>query len=161
MGIRIEAGVAIIGAGTTAANGSPSQVEWVEGATSARPWRQQAPKFLLATGGILGGGFDSNLNGRVWETIFDLPLTIPQKRSDWFQSSFLSSTGHPVFNGGVTVNGNFQPVDSTGNPLFTNLWAAGNVLAQYDPIQERSLEGTAVATGIAAGRAAAGQSLSR
>jgi len=29
----------------------------------------------------------------------------------------------------------------------------GEVLAQYDPIQERSLEGTAVATGVAAGQA--------
>jgi glycerol-3-phosphate dehydrogenase subunit B len=86
----------------------------------------------------------------VWETIFDLPLTVPQKRTGWFEAGFLSQTGHPVFNGGVLVNKNFQPIDSTGKPLFANLWATGNVLAQYDPIQERSLEGTAVATGIAA-----------
>lgn len=153
MGVRIEAGVEIIAANTTAANGSPGQVLWVESETSARPWRQKAPKFLLATGGILGGGFDSNIDGKVWEKIFDLPLTVPQNRSDWFEAGFLSQAGHPVFNGGVVVNKDFQPVDNAGNPIFSNLWAAGNVLAQYDPIQERSLEGTAVATGLAAGLA--------
>jgi glycerol-3-phosphate dehydrogenase subunit B len=151
MGIRIEAGVEVIASETTAANGSPGQVQWIESETSARPWKQRAPKFLLATGGILGGGFDSNIDGRVWEKIFDLPLTVPQNRSDWFEASFLSQTGHPVFNGGIPVNKDFQPIDKAGKPLFTNLWAAGNVLAQYDPIQERSLEGTAVVTGIAAG----------
>ena len=98
----------------------------------------------------MGGGFDSNIDGRVWETIFVLPLTVPQKRTEWFEAGFLSQTGHPVFNGGVAVNKDFQPIDSTGKPLFTNLWAAGNLLAQYDPIQERSLEGTAVTTAITA-----------
>jgi len=153
MGVRVEAGIEVIASKTTLANGSPGQVEWIESETSARPWRQYAPKFLLATGGILGGGFDSNINGRLWETIFDLPLTVPQKRTAWFEAGFLSQNGHPVFNGGVMVNKEFQPVDSAGNILFANLWATGNVLAHYDPIQERSLEGTAVSTGIAAGLA--------
>ncbi len=150
MGVRVEAGVEVINSQTTAANGAPGKVEWVESATSARPWRQRAPKFLLATGGILGGGFDSNIDGRVWETIFDLPLTVPQNRANWFEAGFLSQNGHPVFNGGVAVNKDFQPIDSEGKPVYENLWAAGNMLAQYDPIQERSLEGTAVSTGIAA-----------
>lgn len=153
MGVRVEAGVEIIAAETTPANGSPGQVQWVASETSARPWKQRAPKFLLATGGILGGGFDSNIDGKVWETIFDLPLTVPQNRAEWFEAGFLSQQGHPVFNGGVKVNRDFQPVNSEGKPLFSNLWAAGNVLAQYDPIQERSLEGTAVATGVTAGQA--------
>jgi glycerol-3-phosphate dehydrogenase subunit B len=153
MGVRVEAGVEVINCHTSAANGSPGKVEWVESETSARPWRQRAPKFLLATGGILGGGFDSNIDGKVWETIFNLPLTVPQKRTEWFEARFLSETGHPVFNGGVAVNANFQPIDQAGKPLYSNLWATGNLLAQSDPIQERSLEGTAVAAGIAAAQA--------
>lgn len=153
MGVRVEAGVEVIGAETMPANGSPRQVKWVESATSARPWKQRAPKFLLATGGILGGGFNSNIDGRVWETIFDLPLTVPQNRAEWFKAGFLSDQGHPVFNGGVAVDKNFQPIDNEGKLVFENLWASGNILAQYDPIQERSLEGTAVATGVAAGQA--------
>jgi glycerol-3-phosphate dehydrogenase subunit B len=153
MDVRVEAGMEVIASETTPANGSPTQIQWIESETSARPWKQRAQKFLLATGGILGGGFNSNLDGRVWETIFDLPLTVPQNRADWFEAGFLSEAGHPVFNGGVSVNQDFQPVSGEGKPLFANLWAAGSVLAQYDPIQERSLEGTAVATGVAAGQA--------
>jgi glycerol-3-phosphate dehydrogenase subunit B len=115
MGVRVEAGVEIIAAETVAGQRSPGQVQWVASETSARPWKQRAPKFLLATGGILGGGFDSNIDGKVWETIFDLPLTVPQNRAEWFEAGFLSQTGHPVFNGGVKVNNNFQPVDAEGN----------------------------------------------
>lgn len=148
MGVRVEAGAEVIASKMTA-----HRVEWVASETSARPWKQSASKFLLATGGILGGGFDSEINGRLWETIFDLPLTAPQTRTEWFDPAFLSQNGHPVFNGGVAVNNDFQPVDSTGKLLFDNLWATGSVLAHYDPIQERSLEGTAVCTGIAAGLA--------
>ncbi|MCZ7670629.1 MAG: glycerol-3-phosphate dehydrogenase subunit GlpB [Chloroflexi bacterium] len=153
MGVQVESGIEVLTAETTTATGSPAQIHSITSAASANPWQQPASKFLLATGGILGGGFDSNIDGRVWETIFNLPVTIPQKRSAWFEASFLSSTGHPVFNGGVRVDKNFQPIDAAGQPLFANLWAAGNLLAQSDPIQERSLEGTAVATGIAAGHA--------
>ena len=152
MGVRVEAGIEVINSQVIPANGVPGQVEWIESETSARPWRQRAPKFLLATGGILGGGFDSNIDGRVWEKIFDLPLTVPQKRSGWFESNFLSREGHPVFQGGIAVNQDFQPIGADGKPVFANLWATGHGLAYCDPLQERSLEGTAVASGIIAGQ---------
>ena len=131
-------------------------MRWVESATSSRPLKLRADNYLLATGGILGGGFNSDVNGRVWETIFNLPLTVPQNRADWFQASFLNPQGHPVFAGGVAVNQNFQPVAENGQPLYANLWAAGALLAHNDAIQERSAEGTAVATGVAAAQALCG-----
>lgn len=152
MGVRVEAGIEVIKSQVTPANGVPSQVEWIESETSSRPWRQQASKYLLATGGILGSGFNSDLNGRVWETIFDLPLTVPQKRSDWFEPRFLSRAGHPVFQGGIAVNQDFQPIDADGRPLYANLWATGHGLTYCDPLQERSLEGTAVVSGFIAGQ---------
>jgi glycerol-3-phosphate dehydrogenase subunit B len=148
MGVRIDAGIEVIGAET-----ADGRITAIESETSARPWKQRAAKYLLATGGVLGSGFNSDLDGRVWETIFNLPLTTPQQRSDWFEADFLSEEGHPVFRGGVPVNRDFQPVTKAGDPVFENLWAAGGVLASYDPIQERSLAGTAVATGVAAGLA--------
>jgi glycerol-3-phosphate dehydrogenase subunit B len=150
MGVRITAGMEIIAAETAPPNGAPGAVRWVESATSSRPLKLRAEKYLLATGGILGGGFDSDPEGRVWETIFDLPLTVPQARADWFHASFLAPEGHPVFHGGVKVNKQFQPVGEGERPLYANLWATGNLLAHSDPIQERSSEGTAVVTGIAA-----------
>jgi len=84
-----------------------------------------------------------------------LPLTVPQDRSKWFDSSFLSPAGHPVYTGGVMVNRNFQPVSAAGQVIYKNLWAVGHMLAGTDPILERSVEGIAIVTGIAAGKAIA------
>lgn len=151
MGVRVEAGMAVIEA--QASSGAPAQIQWVATETSARPLKHRAQAYLLATGGILGGGFDSDVNGRVWETIFHLPLTAPQKRHDWFRASFLDAQGHPVFRGGVAVGHDFRPVDEAGQPIFANLYAAGGVLAHCDSIVERSLEGTAVVSGTAAAQA--------
>jgi glycerol-3-phosphate dehydrogenase subunit B len=143
-----------IGATTTPAqNGTAGQVQWVESKTSARPLKNQAKAFLLATGGIMGGGLISDHLGRVWEVVFDLPLTVPQQRSEWFRPAFLDPQGHPVFDGGVRVNRSFQPVDAAGKPLYANLWAAGDLLANDNPILQRSMEGSAIATGFAAARA--------
>jgi glycerol-3-phosphate dehydrogenase subunit B len=156
MGVQLTIGAEVVAVNTVAPNGAPGKVNWVESATSARPLKLLADKYVLATGGVLGGGFNSDVNGRVWETIFDLPLTVPQSRADWLHPSFLNPAGHPVFKGGVRVNRAFQPVRADGQPLYANLWAAGGLLADSDGIQERSLEGTAVATGVAAAQALSG-----
>ncbi|MDX1412769.1 MAG: glycerol-3-phosphate dehydrogenase subunit GlpB [Candidatus Promineifilaceae bacterium] len=154
LGVRIEPAMEVISAKVRAAeNGTAGRVEWLESKTTARPMQHRAAKFLVATGGLLGGGFNSDHNGRVWETIFDLPLTIPQDRSEWFDRKFLSADGHPVFTGGVAVNRRFQPVTADRRVCYENLWAAGHMLAGADPIVERSTEGIAVATGAAAGKA--------
>ncbi len=153
LGVQLYAGMEAIGAETIAANGTAGRVQWVETATSNRPVKHRAKAYLLATGGILGGGFDSDHTGRIWETVFGLPLTIPQKRYEWFRPAFMDPAGHPVFNGGVAVDARMQPVDADGKTVYANLWAAGGALASVDPIQQHSLEGIAIATGIAAGQA--------
>ncbi|MBS1253213.1 MAG: Anaerobic glycerol-3-phosphate dehydrogenase subunit B [Anaerolineales bacterium] len=186
LGVRVEAGMEVVGfrsGGQARARfGSPQQVEgfvqspipnpkseirnpksllWVASETTARPLKHHAANFLLATGGILGGGFDSDYTGRVWETIFDLPLTTPQKRSEWFRPKFLDPAGHPVYRGGVRVNKQFQPVKADGAPVYENLWAAGGCLAQADPIHERSLEGIAITTSVAAAQQIVGSGWAR
>jgi glycerol-3-phosphate dehydrogenase subunit B len=152
MGVRIEAGMDVINA-----HANDDHIEWVESETSARPLKHRARQFVLATGGILGGGFDSNMDGCVWETVFDLPLAIPQKRNEWFHASFLNPAGHPVFHGGVAVNDQFQPIKADKTPVFDNVWAVGSTLAYCDPIQERSLEGISIVTGMVAGQAITNQ----
>ncbi|KAA3658772.1 MAG: anaerobic glycerol-3-phosphate dehydrogenase subunit B, partial [Chloroflexi bacterium] len=128
MGVRVEVGMEVIGAEKTAVNGTPGSVSWVESETSSRPMRHRAKQYVLATGGVLGAGFDSDISGRVREVVFDLPLTMPQQRNEWFHASFLHPEGHPVFQGGVAVNDAFQPVNEAGQPLYANLRAVGNVL---------------------------------
>ena len=145
LGVRVEIGMEGIGF-----HAEGDAIQWVETSTSARPLKHRAAKYLLATGGILGGGFNSDHLGRVWEVIFNLPLTVPQQRHQWFQPQFMDPQGHPVFRGGVAVNGDWQPRQADGIPVYRNLWAAGGVLAGGDYIQERSLEGVALASGRAA-----------
>jgi glycerol-3-phosphate dehydrogenase subunit B len=156
MNVRVETSMEVTEAQKTAAqNGAAGHLEWLESKTTTRPIKHRAENFLLATGGILGGGFNSDQYGRVWEVILDLPLTVPQDRSEWFDSSFLSPVGHPVYTGGVKVNADFQPVSAAGKVIYDNLWAVGHMLAGTDPILERSIEGIAIVTGIAAGKAVA------
>ena len=150
LGVRVETGMEVCGFG---ADGR--RIQWVESETGSRPLRHGARNFLLATGGILGGGILGERSGRVREVVFDLPLTAPEARSQWLRPLFLDNRGHPVFQGGVAVDTRFQPLDKSGAPVYDNLWAAGSVLAHTDPIRERSREGIAIATAYAAARAVA------
>jgi len=141
LGVRIELNAAVIGF-----HAEGDRVMWIESEASGRPLRHRAEKFVLATGGILGGGINSDHTGKVWEVIFNLPLVAPAERGQWFRARFFDPDGHPIFRAGVAVNRAFQPIDARGARVFTNIWAAGNVLAHCDPIRERSLEGIAIAT---------------
>ena len=159
MGVRVDSNMEVVSAQSEpSSNGAGPSVHLVESATSARPMKHRAGGYVLATGGIMGGGFNSDHEGHVWETIFDLPLTTPQARSEWFNPVFINPAGHPVFSGGVAVNEAMQPLDGDGAVVYSNLWVAGDLLAHDNPILQRSLEGTAIATGFAAGQAAAAAS---
>jgi glycerol-3-phosphate dehydrogenase subunit B len=149
--VPVQTNMRAVGFGVESGSGG-NRLAWVETESSARPLRHRAGAFLLATGGILGGGFQSDPAGRVWETVFELPLSVPQGRGGWFHGEFLDRRGHPVFQGGVVVDESLRPLRD-GGPAYTNLYAAGGVLAHADPIRERSLEGIAIATGQAAVRA--------
>jgi len=157
MGVRVEKGMEITATEKNAPqNGTVGRIAWMESkTTTTRSLKHRAENFLLATGGILGSGFNSDADGRVWEVILDLPLTTPQDRGEWFDGRFLSAGGHPVYTGGVVVNKDFQPVAGDGTLLYENLWAVGHMLAGADSIVERSVEGIAIASGIAAGKAIA------
>jgi len=154
MGVRVETGMEVTDAEKNSTrNGRAEKIAWMASKAMGRPLKHHAANYLLATGGILGGGFNSDGDGRMWEVIMDLPLTIPQDRSRWFDGRFLNSAGHPVFTGGVRVNEDFQPLAEDGTLLYENLWVAGHMLAGADPILERSVEGIAIVSGIAAAKA--------
>lgn len=147
LNVRVEIGMEVIGF-----HAEKGVIRWVETETSSRPLRHRAKRYLLATGGILGGGFSSDIGGNLWETIFGIPLTKPDDRSKWFRTDFLDPRGQPVFQAGVTVDHSFQPIDENGEVAYANLWCAGGMLAHSDPIRERSLEGLSLASGRAAAK---------
>lgn len=131
----------------TATNG---QVAAVHTETAARQRAHRFQRYLLATGGILGGGIDTDYQGNVHEVVFDLPVQAPAGRQDWFRRDFLDKQGHPIYQAGLRINAQFQPLNGNNRPVYENLYAAGTTLAGGEVIRERSFEGVAIATGYAA-----------
>jgi len=115
-----------------------------EAAARQKPHRSR--RFILATGGILGGGLRTDYRGHTRETLFDLPLPALPVRTRWLDEEFLAPGGHPIFRLGIISDNQLRPVDSTGNPVYTNLYAVGAALNGGEFIRERSLDGVALAT---------------
>jgi glycerol-3-phosphate dehydrogenase subunit B len=109
----------------------------------------RAERFILATGGILGGGIRTEPDGSVQEGVFSLEVCAPGKRAEWFQPEFLNASGHPIYSAGVEVDSNFHPIRLGGELCYQNLYAIGSTLAHSDVLRERSLEGVALATAFA------------
>ncbi len=125
-------------------------LEFVLSEAAARPKAHRAGRFILATGGILGGGYSAEADGSLHESALGLPLAAPQREA-WLQARFLAAEGHAVFRAGLAVNAHFQPVNADGQVFYENLYAAGGAIGGFDPLRERSLEGAALATGYAVG----------
>lgn len=147
LGVRVEINMEVCGH-----SAESDRLLYVETATSARPLKHHAERFLLATGGVLGGGINTDHSGRAWETVLNLPLTISPRRDEWFRARFFDPAGQPVFRGGVLVNRDLQPTNAADMRVLSNVWAAGGILGHADPVLERSLEGIAITTGIMAAR---------
>jgi glycerol-3-phosphate dehydrogenase subunit B len=111
-----------------------------------------ADQFVLATGGLVGKGVDSDREG-VYEPIFDCYVPHAEDRYDWFDEAVFGD--HEFAQFGVPTTDDLRPVGADGDPEYRNLRAAGSVLGGYDFAAEKSGSGVSIATGYAAGRAAA------
>lgn len=114
--------------------------------TPGRPRQIEAGSFILATGGVLGGGIVIERD-RFLELLMDLPV-IPSPHST--DSSFFAPGAHGYTRCGVLVNDSLQPIDAAGRVLLNNVYCAGRILAGYDPFSERDGVGVAIATGYKA-----------
>jgi glycerol-3-phosphate dehydrogenase len=137
--------------------GKVIQTVWSEAASRWKP--HNARKYVLATGGILGGGIIASNNGYAQESIFGLPVNPPKLPSHRLQNQFLSNEGHPINRAGVSVDLTFHPIDKMNELIYQNLYVVGNSLGSCDPIRERSLEGIALATGFKVGEFIAGSDI--
>jgi len=107
----------------------------------------RADTFILATGGLYGGGITSDYTGTLREAVFGLPLQTPAgSQDDWFAPQFLGQAGHPIHRTGVRANTQMQPVDEFGRIILANVRIAGRLLAGCDPLAEGSTEGVWLAT---------------
>jgi glycerol-3-phosphate dehydrogenase len=136
-------------ANTASSDGKTVRTVYTEAAARSKP--HTARTFVLATGGILGGGYRAEYEGMVREVIFNLLVDAPTDRTQWFRNQFLSEQTHPIYRSGISTDKDLRPIDQGGNLLYDNLYVAGSALGHCDPIHERSVEGIALATGFSIG----------
>lgn len=140
----------ITGYPVVAADTQGERVSQVEVASPGHALSYQANNFILATGSFAGGGLISG-HGWVREAIFDLPVNYRREVEGWGDDDFLAPNGHPYAYFGLQVDNRMRPQDENGQVCFTNLYAAGNILAHFDGFSERSGAGVDIVTGYAAG----------
>ncbi len=114
--------------------------------------RHEGSEFVLATGGLTGGGIATDRES-VTESVFGCHVAAPTNRHEWADDDALGR--HPFARFGVSVDHSMRPRTATGEPEYENLRAAGSVLGGYDFAAEQSGSGVSIATGYVAGRQAA------
>ena len=111
-----------------------------------------ADQYVLATGGLVGKGVESDRES-VYEPIFDCHVPHDADRYEWFDAEVFGD--HEFARFGLRTDEDLRPTGADGSVEFENLRAAGSVLGGYDFAAEKSGSGVSIATGYAAGRAAA------
>ncbi len=122
------------------------------------PRTYSAGAVLLATGGVLHGGLVARQNGRIVESVFDLPIQAPASRGEW--TTDLPLGAQPYASYGVRVDSDMRPISDEGIPYFSNLYAAGGLLAGSDRAVEGSRQGIDLLTAHRAIEAILGETLS-
>jgi glycerol-3-phosphate dehydrogenase subunit B len=140
-----------IGAWVHGASGRGTHLDAVSSEAAARRQEYRAHGFLLATGGMAGGGLRSDHTGALRETALGLPVEAPAARGEWFSQHWLAPQGHPIYRAGVAVDGMLRPLDGE-RVMYDNVAVAGAALAGADLIRERCYTGVALATGWQAAR---------
>jgi glycerol-3-phosphate dehydrogenase subunit B len=116
-----------------------------------------ADRYILATGRFIGGGLMAD-HERIFEPIFNLPLSQSPSREGWFRKNFFSDLSHPLHQAGILTDLSFRPVNERGDLLLENVWVAGTILADQRFIDEKSREGIEIATGYMAAKQASADS---
>jgi len=106
--------------------------------------------FILATGGMVGKGITGSYDS-LKESIFDLPVAAPKKRTDWFKKKLFDPAGHPINRAGIVVDDHLRPIDRKTEPIYDNLLVCGTQLFGFDALREKSGGGVAVSSGYKAG----------
>jgi glycerol-3-phosphate dehydrogenase subunit B len=114
-----------------------------------------ADRYILATGRFIGGGLKAN-DEKIFEPIFNLPLSQPPSREGWFRNSFFSDLPHPIYQSGILIDSSFRPVDEREELILENVRVAGSILAHHHSIDEKSREGIEISTGYTAAKRALG-----
>lgn len=122
----------------------------IETVANGRPRVIPADAVIIATGGLYGGGLDSDYKGAVRETVMGLSIADVPPVTDWFSEPLLAGRAQPIHRIGVRTDTMLRPLTADGAPFADNVYAAGHVLAGASPIVEGCAEGIDLATGAQA-----------
>ncbi|SEL75524.1 glycerol-3-phosphate dehydrogenase subunit GlpB [Haloferax larsenii] len=111
----------------------------------------EADQIVLATGGLVGKGLDSDRE-HVTEPVFGCHVPHPEDRYDWSEPEAFGD--HEFARFGVVPDDELRPTDADGESHFENLRAAGGVVGGAHVAREKSASGVSLATGAVAGRLA-------
>ena len=120
--------------------------------TAGGPRAFDADAVLLATGDLLHGGLVARQDGLLQESVFDLPVVHNPDRSTWVSPRASDTQPYATF--GLRVDGSMRPLDAHGEPMYSNLFAAGGLLAGARRAEEGSRQGIGIATAYCAVEAA-------
>ncbi|MDR1387648.1 MAG: glycerol-3-phosphate dehydrogenase subunit GlpB [Propionibacteriaceae bacterium] len=123
------------------------QVQGVILRQAGRDQRYDGSHFVYAPGGFESGALHLDSYGQLRETAFGLPLRGGEAddliTGDYWQDQAL-------FKVGVGVDAAMRVIDEVGQPVYQNLHAAGGILAGASRWSEKSGEGIALGSAIAA-----------
>ena len=143
---RALGGELLVGVGVSSVELKGKTCHQVRVKSKGRDTAFSARSFVLASGGIFGGGIEVTPEN-VRETVFGLPLHVP---SPWTQAEFLGE--QPYARMGIEVDRELRPVDlRSGDVLLENVRVIGRMLAHWDPWVEHSGGGVSLASGWFAG----------
>ncbi len=111
-----------------------------------------ADAVVLATGGLVGKGLDSDREG-VREPVLDLHVPQPSDRYEWFVDDAFGEQPYARF--GVRPDERLRALDENGAVAYGNVWVAGAVVGGADVAREKSASGVSLTTGLVAGQEAA------
>jgi glycerol-3-phosphate dehydrogenase subunit B len=120
--------------------------------TAGGPRAFDAEAVLLATGDLLHGGLVARQDGLVQESVFDLPVVHHPDRSTWVSPKASDTQPYATF--GLRVDPSMRPLDAHGQPMYSNLFAAGGIIAGARRAEEGSRQGIGIATAFRAVEAA-------
>lgn len=116
--------------------------------------RYAARSFIIATGGVLGEGFQTSPN-RAWEPLFNIELPLNPSSPEWSQPNAYPNcrrtdgTARPAHGFallGPEVDTLLRPLDAKGSPVCDNVFFIGKTLGGYDHAAEKSGNGVALST---------------
>ena len=144
-GVRYETGVPVVG-GEANDDGRVERL-LVDRTGTQVPYA--AESVVLATGGLIGKGLDSDRDG-VREPVLGCHVPHPADRYEWYVDDVFGDQPYARF--GVRTDGRLRPLGPGGEVQYPNVHVAGATLAGADIAREKSASGVSLATGLVAGR---------